>query len=112
MSVALSKYVDSLTALCHKALDGEVQLETLVRPLPLRTNIVSAYGRIESVDLDAGEFIRGKFRLNNDIKVRLLAVVDPITKIPQPIFVPQHQSTVEGWLANNPAGAVMPWNRS
>jgi hypothetical protein len=78
----------------------------------LRTNIVAAYGQIESVDLDAGEFIRGKFRKYNDIKVRLLAVVDPITKIPQPIFVRRQQSTIKGWLATNPAGAVMPWNRS
>jgi Arc/MetJ-type ribon-helix-helix transcriptional regulator len=112
MSVTLYKHIHGLAAIYRQPVDGEVQLGTLVRLLPLRTNIVAAYGRIVSVDLDAGEFIRGKFRKYNDIKVRLLAVVDPITKIPQPIFVPRQQSTIKGWLATNPAGAVMPWNIS
>jgi hypothetical protein len=112
MSVTLSKHVESLTALYRQPADRELQVGTLVRLLALRTNIVAAYGRIESVDLDASEFIGGKFRKYKDIKVRLLAVVDSITKIPQPIFVPRQQSTIKGWLATNPAGPVMPWNRS
>jgi hypothetical protein len=61
-----------LTTIYRQPVDGEVQLTTLFCLLPLQTNIVAAYGRIERVNLDVDAFIWGKFRKYNDIKVRLL----------------------------------------